>query len=112
MINVALGGSLILNFPKDIGEEHVNGGDHMVNAVPGSLVHKLFGDRFEVNSYHRNTIDRLAEGLVVTSRSDKGVIDRLNMNPFRCLDINGIRNGRAGSSGPESVPRSGYDAGF
>ena len=75
LINVAMGGSLILNFPKDVGEEHVNGCDHMVNAEPGSLVYKLFGARFQVNSYHRNTLDRLGDGITVTSRSDKGIIE-------------------------------------
>ena len=62
---------------EQLGEypHQFSGGDHMVNAVPGSLVHRLFGDRFEVNSYHRNTIDRLADGLIVTSRSDKGIIE-------------------------------------
>ena len=75
LINVGLGGSLILNFPKDVGEEHVNGCDHMVNAVPGSLVDKLFGPRFEVNIYHRNTLDRLGKGIIVTSRTDKGIIE-------------------------------------
>ena len=75
LINVALGGSLILNFPPSVGEEHVNGCDHMVNAVPGSLVHRLFGDRFEVNSYHRNTLDRIGDGIIITSRSDKGIIE-------------------------------------
>ena len=73
LINVAMGGSLILNFPKDVGEEHVNGCDHM--AEPGSLVYKLFGARFQVNSYHRNTLDRLGDGITVTSRSDKGIIE-------------------------------------
>lgn len=111
LINVAMGGSLILNFPKDVDEEHVNGCCHMVNAVPSSRVYRLFGERFEVNSYHRNTLDRLGEGLIVTSRPDKGIAESFE---HESLPLFGYQwhpeRARDDQQGAQSLSWAGYDA--
>lgn len=42
---------------------------------PGSMLHKIAGDtELMVNSIHRQSIDKVGEGLVVTSREPNGII--------------------------------------
>jgi putative glutamine amidotransferase len=81
IINVALGGSLIQDLPKDIIDHSFSATSnqknrgHDITIYPGNYLYDLFGDRVEVNTYHHQAIDRLADGLTVCAISSDGVIE-------------------------------------
>lgn len=80
LLNVALGGTLVPDLAGTGAlREHrlVQGAfhNHAVQFEPGTLVHSLLGERTEVPSHHHQAVDRLAEGLRVSGRSDDGVIE-------------------------------------
>ncbi len=65
VLNVALGGTLYQDIPTQLGFEHPGGSLHEIEAADGSLLEKLFGKRFTVNSYHHQCVRDLAPGCVV-----------------------------------------------
>lgn len=81
IINVALGGSLIQDIPQNIIDHNVSfknktkNHGHLVSIVKESKLHSIFGDETEVNSYHHQAIDRLADGLTVCAVSSDGIIE-------------------------------------
>lgn len=82
MINVLRGGTLIPHLPDSIpgSESHQkNAGvdsEHDVTVIPGSMLYKAVGELGgTVNSAHHQAIDRVAEGLTVSARSEDGVIE-------------------------------------
>jgi putative glutamine amidotransferase len=47
-----------------------------VDIVPGTRLHALIGaDSTEVNSFHHQAVERPAPGLIVSARSDNGIIE-------------------------------------
>ena len=68
MMNLYSGGSLSLYFKEDIHNEHMLS-EHYCKADKGSLLNKLFGDEFLINSRHNNRVERVAEGFKVTARA-------------------------------------------
>ncbi len=48
---------------------------HSVSCPEGSLLHRLFGERFPVNSTHHQAVRTLAPGFWVTALSDDGIIE-------------------------------------
>lgn len=76
LLNVYFGGTLIQHL--DCYREHSSGADHdlahEVCAERGSVVQKLYGDAFRVNSSHHQAIDKLGEGLKVTMRTADGKV--------------------------------------
>lgn len=83
LVNVALGGSLWQDLPSDkpdaLPHNQTDGRDartHVVEVTPGSrLARALGGTRFEVNSFHHQSIRELAPGLVVAARAPDGEIE-------------------------------------
>lgn len=73
-LNVALGGTLKKHFRLSEGVEHQKT-THSVKTVPGTLVNRLFGDEFTVNSRHITRIDELAPRLRIAALSPDGVIE-------------------------------------
>lgn len=76
--NVWAGGDLI----QDLGElVPTHSGDtdrvHPVSAAEGSLLHRLYGAEFSVNSSHHQGVGRLGRGLRVTALSADGVIEAM-----------------------------------
>jgi putative glutamine amidotransferase len=86
VLNVVLGGTIIQHLPDVIGSTRYSagGGTFTVNDVAVEHDTTLFlllgGDEsVAVKSYHHQAIDTLADGLIVSGRSDDGVIQAVEM---------------------------------
>jgi putative glutamine amidotransferase len=84
LLNVARGGTLIQHLPDVIGTTRYNlgGGVFAENEVAvesGSRLATLVGEELGVKSYHHQAIDELGEGLVVTARSDDGIVQAVEL---------------------------------
>lgn len=82
LINVLRDGTLIQDLAyretetlKHVQEAPFDACTHEVVCEPNSVMHKLFGDRVAVNSFHHQVIGRLGEGLRATARAADGVIE-------------------------------------
>ena len=72
VLNVALGGTLWQDIPEQTGLLHPNDSVHWVRSAEGSLLRELFGERFQVNSYHHQAVRTLAPGLVAEAWDETG----------------------------------------
>lgn len=82
VLNVALEGTLIQDLPAPLLPFHVweeRDKVHPVHSLPGSLLHRLYGPLFSVNSAHHQAADRPGRGLAVTARSEGGVAEALEL---------------------------------
>jgi putative glutamine amidotransferase len=85
MLNVALGGTLVQDIPSQVGREIAHDEDsprdarsHEISIEPGSLIASAVGsEHVTVNSFHHQSVKRVAEGMRVTARSPDGVIEGL-----------------------------------
>ena len=72
-INVIFGGSL---HQKINNHNMRDGKKHSVTLDESSILYKIFGKReIDVNSYHNQAINRLADGFKVTAISKDGIIE-------------------------------------
>lgn len=72
MLNVYFGGTLWQDIPSRFGVVHGGGDDphsctHTTSLLKGSRLNELYGDSITTNSYHHQSIDRVAEGFAVTA---------------------------------------------
>jgi|YelNatPaOPRAMG01_1025707.scaffolds.fasta_scaffold00840_22 putative glutamine amidotransferase len=88
IVNVYLGGTLILDLEKYQGKNHrkissTEDRYHGVSFTEGSNLSKFINVRTgEVNSAHHQAADRVGDGLKVTARADDGTIESLeSSNP-------------------------------
>jgi len=85
--NVLLGGSLYQDIPTELPSAitHVHGPPydvpaHSVRILPESPLGKLVGkEQIEVNSYHHQGINRIAEGLEIMALADDGLAEAVYM---------------------------------
>lgn len=82
ILNVAFGGTLIVDIPEDFGTdiahrcEDKNNCFHSVELLPGSLINKLTGvNNGMVNSNHHQAVEVIADDFVVTAMSQDGLIE-------------------------------------
>jgi len=83
ILNVALGGTLVQDIPSECRTniDHDDEGartsrTHDVDIEPGSLIAKSGGaEHVSVNSFHHQSVKRVADGMRVTARSPDGVIE-------------------------------------
>ena len=74
LMNCLLGGDLYQDLVEQCGYVHMNADiRHYVAAEPGSVLYRLFGERFKVNSTHHQAVRRLGKGLHVKARSVEGL---------------------------------------
>jgi putative glutamine amidotransferase len=87
MLNVALGGSLVVDIATQVPNplnhrrmDRKNEPVHDIKVVPDSLLAKLAGQRsFAVNSTHHQAIGRLAPQLRAVAKSPDGVIEAVEL---------------------------------
>lgn len=85
VLNVARGGTLLQDIPSDLtgAVDHDRDTDrweraHEVSIVPGTRLHAVLGmDRIVVNSFHHQAVKDVGDGLVVSARSDDGVVEAI-----------------------------------
>ena len=86
VLNVAMGGTLYQDVPDqfsvEIGHRQqkndipADAPSHSVTVTPGSLLERTYGEGpIDVNSFHHQAVKDPAPGLVVTGRSDDGLIE-------------------------------------
>lgn len=74
LINVALGGTLIQDLPAGQRAFHTGEADtvHPLRAEEGSLLCRLYGPLFPVNSAHHQAVDALGRGLTASAWAESG----------------------------------------
>ena len=89
VLNVALGGTLIQHLPDVIGTTRYNLGGGAFNEVdvavaPETELASLIGDGVSAKVYHHQAIDRVADGLTVSARTEDGIIQAVELDrvPF------------------------------
>jgi putative glutamine amidotransferase len=87
VLNVTLGGTLHQHLPDVVGSNRYNAGggvfsENEVRLEPATrLASVLAGhETMTVLSYHHQAIDRLADSLVVSARSDDGIIQAVELS--------------------------------
>lgn len=72
VLNVLLGGTLWQDLSDQTGLTHPDDSVHQVKTAEGSLLRRLFGAEFPVNSYHHQGVKDLAPGLVPEAGDGSG----------------------------------------
>ncbi|MEZ5095581.1 MAG: gamma-glutamyl-gamma-aminobutyrate hydrolase family protein [Nocardioides sp.] len=80
VVNVLRGGTLLQDMdemPGALGHHrhHV----HQLSVQPGTLSSSVVGEQVEVSCYHHQCLAELGEGLVVTARSEEGVVEAVEI---------------------------------
>ena len=80
LLDVAMGGTLHQHVPDVVG--HANHGPDddsygttHVKVEPGSRLANIIGDTAEVPCHHHQSVDRVADGLVVCATADDGIVE-------------------------------------
>jgi putative glutamine amidotransferase len=83
ILNVALGGTLVQDIPSQCDTRIAHDEDsprdsraHEISIEPGSLIARAVGtEHCSVNSFHHQSVKRVADGMRVTAKSSDGVIE-------------------------------------
>ena len=76
MINVLMGGTLYQDISEELHVSHPYNSIHEIDAVKDSIICRLFGEKFIVNSFHHQAVESLAPGLLPLAYSaDGGIIE-------------------------------------
>ena len=87
-MNVYCGGTLHQHVPEhqrsDVGSKDRV---HSVEFSPGSIAGSLYGESISVNSFHHQSVDKLASDLVATGISDDGSIEAVESKTNRWFAV-------------------------
>lgn len=88
IINVYFGGIIKQHLPTADTHEYKNRDQiHSTQALPGSTLHRLYGDYFHVNSAHHQGIDYPGKHLKVTQTAPDGVIEGIEHTSLPILGV-------------------------
>lgn len=78
-INVCFGGSLHQDIPNHSSKEEVK--MHQINIEKGSFLENCYKtDKIQVNSFHHQAINRVAQDFKITATSEDGIIEAIEYN--------------------------------
>ena len=90
VINVWLGGSLIQDICPILAPAHRGGrGDkvHLIHTARGSLLRRLYGPEFAVNSAHHQALGRLGRGLTAAAHSTDGLVEAVEHHTLPLISV-------------------------
>lgn len=89
VLNVWAGGTLIQDLGELVPSHRRAEGDvpHLIRTVPGSALHRLYGDQFVCGSAHHQAIAQLGSHLVVTATAPDGVIEGADHDSLPILAV-------------------------
>lgn len=80
VVNVALGGTLVVDMDSHEGAMgHHRHRIHHVTVDQGSRLSSVVGASLEVSCYHHQALAGLGDGIVVTARSEEGVVEGVEL---------------------------------
>ena len=91
VLNVALGGTLVQDIPSEVAttiehnaESERNARVHDVSIDAGSRLARIVGsERITTNSFHHQSVDRLATGFHTVARSPDGIVEAMECSDRR-----------------------------
>ena len=91
MINILLGGTMVQDMPAEqcIFHSLPTPGDavHPVRCQEDSILGRLYGPIFHVNSHHHQAVDQVGKGLKLTAWSESGVPEALELPGYPLLGV-------------------------
>lgn len=90
VVNVWLGGDLLQDLGPGLVPFHQKEeGDqvHLVRGSEGSLLRRLYGPVFPVNSSHHQGLGRLGRGLRASARSESGVVEAVEHEALPLISV-------------------------
>lgn len=88
LINVYFGGTILQHLPTAHRHEYQDGDKiHISHAIPGSVLHKLYGPDFYINSAHHQGIDCPGRQLKITQTSPDGVIEGMEHSSLPIMGV-------------------------
>lgn len=89
IVNVYFGGSLYQNLPTADAHKAISGEDqyHGVKSVQESVMQKLYGNEFRVNSTHHQGCKQIGNGLFPTLFAADGVVEALEHKQLPVLAV-------------------------
>lgn len=88
LLNIRFGGSLIQHLA--VAESHAwSKGDrvHGCKSLPGTLMERLYGREYAVNSMHHQAIGAVGKGFLVTSFAPDGVVESIEHEHLPLLGV-------------------------
>lgn len=76
VVHTYFGGTLYQDLPSQLGVNH-RGILHNIKCEKGSRLERLFGEEFEVNSFHHQAVKDMGEGMRATAFSDEGIVEAI-----------------------------------
>jgi putative glutamine amidotransferase len=89
ILNVALGGSLIIDIPSDTKSRIIHKADsgvpvHEISINKNSYLYKISNvEKTIVNSYHHQAVDKLADDFYVTGTTSDGIIESFEYKDWK-----------------------------
>lgn len=76
VVHTYFGGTLYQDLPSQKGVMH-KGILHNVKCEKGSILERLFGEEFEINSFHHQAAKDMGKGMRATAFSDDGIVEAI-----------------------------------
>jgi len=90
LLNVLEGGSLIQDIPSHFPQalEHRDGARHEVTTEAGTRLREWLGERFEVASFHHQSVEKVAPGAHLAALAPDGIVEAVEFPQYRfCIGV-------------------------